>query len=228
MSKAKKATRVEPAATIVAYKGFSADWKCRDFQFKVGESYTHKGKISLCNSGFHACEFPLDVWNYYPPQNGNQAALVALGGASDEKEKDSKRVGQSITIKASLDIAALVSASVEWVFNKAKETGAGNVASGDSSTAASSGYSSTAASSGDSSTAASSGDSSTAACDTNGFACVAGIGGRVKGALCSALSCGYRDSEKRNRIAVAYVGENGIKPDVWYSINDAGEFQEVK
>ena len=264
MSKAKKATRVEPAATIVAYKGFSADWKCRDFQFKVGESYTHEEKISLCNSGFHACEFPLDVWNYYPPQNGNQAALVALGGASDEKEKDSKRVGQSITIKASLDIAALVSASVEWVFNKAKETGAGNVASGDSSTAASSGYSSTAASSGDSSTAASSGYSSTAAssgysstaassgyystaassgdsskaassgnystaaCDTNGFACVAGIGGRVKGALGSALSCGYRDSEKRNRIAVAYVGENGIKPDVWYSINDAGEFQEVK
>ena len=210
MSKAKKATRVEPAATIVAYKGFSADWKCRDFQFKVGESYTHEEKISLCNSGFHACEFPLDVWNYYPPQNGNQAALVALGGASDEKEKDSKRVGQSITIKASLDIAALVSASVEWVFNKAKETGAGNVASGNYSTAASSG------------------NYSTAACDTNGFACVAGIGGRVKGALCSALSCGYRDSEKRNRIAVAYVGENGIKPDVWYSINDAGEFQEVK
>ena len=246
MSKAKKATRVEPAATIVAYKGFSADWKCRDFQFKVGESYTHEEKISLCNSGFHACEFPLEVWNYYPPQNGNQAALVALGGASDEKEKDSKRVGQSITIKASLDIAALVSASVEWVFNKAKETGAGNVASGysstaassgnyskaassgNSSTAASSGYSSTAASSGNASTAASSGNASTAACDTNGFACVAGIGGRVKGALGSALSCGYRDSEKRNRIAVAYVGENGIKPDVWYSINDAGEFQEVK
>ena len=29
--------------TIVSYKGFGVDWKCRDFQYKIGESYTHDG-----------------------------------------------------------------------------------------------------------------------------------------------------------------------------------------
>jgi len=99
--------------------------------------------------------------------------------------------------------------------------------SGNSSSAASSGYSSRAASSGDSSSAASSGDFSRAACDTNGFACIAGLSGRVRGNAGSALSLGYRDKDGRNRIAVGYVGENGIEPDVWYRANERGELEQV-
>ena len=200
---------------IVAYKGFDKDWSCRGFEFEVGKTYTHDGKISICNSGFHACECPLDIWSYYPPVDGNQAAQVELVGVSDENQGDSKRVGKSITIKAALTIAGLVSAQVEWC---QKHADAKNIASGYSSTAASSGYSSK---------AASSGDYSKAACDTNGFACVAGVGGRVKGNEGSALSLGYVDDKKRNRIAVAYVGENGIKPNVYYVLNDRNEFEEA-
>src|SRR3990167_4475529 len=65
--------------TITAYKGFGPDWTCRGFKYELGKTYTHDGALSLCNSGFHACEAPLDVWNYYPPHSGNIAATVELG-----------------------------------------------------------------------------------------------------------------------------------------------------
>ena len=111
-------------------------------------------------------------------------------------------------------------------YSKAASSGYNSKAasSGNNSTAASSGYNSTAASSGDNSTAASSGDNSTAACYTNGFACIAGVYGQVRGNEGSALSLGYIDENEKNRIAVAYVGENGIEPGVWYKVNNKGEF----
>jgi hypothetical protein len=284
---------------MIAYKAFNKDWTCKGFQYEVGKTYTHEGDAKLCSAGFHVCEAPFDVLNYYPLDS--QFAQVELGEVSDEKQQDTKRVGRAITIKAALSIPALIAAQIEWTFantkeenkssgdystaassgysstaassgdystaassgysstaassgdsSKAASSGDSSTAassgdsstaassgdystaassgysstaasSGDYSTAASSGYSSTAASSGDSSKAASSGDSSTAACDISGFACVAGIGGRVKGNAGSALSLGYRDADGKNRIAVGYVGENGIEADVWYEANEKGE-----
>ena len=201
-------------ATLIAYKGLDKNFQCRGYQFEVGKTYEHDGPLSLCNTGFHACEAPLDVFSYYPPGE-SQYAAVTLGGANEEKNKDSKRVGNSLAFQAKISVAGLIEAQIAWVSKRAK----GNNTS--------SGHYSTAASSGDSSKAASSGDYSKAACDTNGFACVAGLAGCVKGGVGSALSVGYRDALGHNRIAVGYVGENGIKPDVYYILNDAGEFQEV-
>jgi hypothetical protein len=251
-----KKTEAKASDTIIAYKGFDKDWKCRDFQFELGQTYTHDGPVALCQSGFHACEQPMDVFGYYP-LGESKYAQVELGGVTDQKEGDTKRVGKSLVLKVSLDIAGLVKAQIEWVRKHAdgKSIAEGRksraASSGDSSRAASSGDSSRAASSGDSSRAASSGDysraassgdysraassgdysraassgdRSSAACDTNGFACIAGIAGRVKGNAGSALSLGYRDKDGRNRIAVGYVGENGIEADVWYRLNERGEF----
>jgi hypothetical protein len=278
-----KKTEAKASDTIIAYKGFDKDWKCRDFQFELGQTYTHDGPVALCQSGFHACEQPMDVFGYYP-LGESKYAQVELGGVTDQKEGDTKRVGKSLVLKVSLDIAGLVKAQIEWVRKhadgksiaegrKSRAASSGDcssaASSGYSSSAASSGYSSSAASSGDCSSAASSGDSSSAAssgdssraassgdssraassgdysraassgdysraassgdrssaaCDTNGFACIAGIAGRVKGNAGSALSLGYRDKDGRNRIAVGYVGENGIEADVWYRLNERGEF----
>ena len=153
-------------STIKAYKAFNHDWTCRGFKYEVGETYKHNGSINLCEAGFHACEAPLDVLGYYPPTA--MFAEVELGEASGEKAHDTKRVGKSITVKAALSIAGLVSAQIEWVSKQADaniSSGYNSKAasSGDNSKAASSGYNSKAASSGDNSTAASSGDNSTAA-----------------------------------------------------------------
>ena len=65
------------------------------------------------------------------------------------------------------------------------------------------------------------------ACGTNGFACVAGINGRVRGNAGSALSLGYEDKDGNNSIAVAHVGKDGIEPGIWYEIVD-GKFVAVK
>ena len=198
--------------TITAFKAFEKDWSCKGFMYgePKGQTYTHDGPLEICVSGFHACEAPMDVLDYYPLDS--QFAQVELGEVSDERQKDTKRVGKTITIKATLSIPALISAQIEWTFANAKDE---SKASGDSSTAASSG---------NYSTAASSGNYSKAACDTNGFACVAGsVDGCVKGNAGSALSLGYKDASGKNRIAVGYVGENGILPDIWYGANEKGE-----
>jgi len=204
------------AATITAYKAFDEDWKCRDYQFEVGKTYTHEGVIGLCRSGFHACEVPLDVWTYYPPTT-SKFAIVELGGVSDERRDDSKRVGNSITIKASVDIAGLVKAQIEWVRKNAKTPHATKTrecasASGDSGHASASGDYGHASASGYYGHASASGDYG---CSFSGF------DGKAKAGANGAFAiCWYDATNKRARIVSANVGENGIKADTWYRVND--------
>ena len=224
-----------------AYKGFNQDMTCRGFQFEVGKTYIHDGEVKLCESGFHACEAPLDVLNYYPPTA--LFAEVELDGVSEETHKqDTKRVSKSLTVKAAIDIAGLVKAQVEWcskksdaAFSKGNYSTAASsgyyskaASSGDYSTAASSGNYSKAASSGDYSKAASSGDYSKAAssgyystAESNGkqtIAMVAGLEGKARAGINGAFALPWLDGEQV-RIAVGIIGENA-KADIWYCVKD--------
>ena len=48
------------------YKAFDKNLKCRDMQFRVGESFSVSGEIIPCKNGIHFCEKLKDVYEYYP------------------------------------------------------------------------------------------------------------------------------------------------------------------
>ena len=231
---------------IIAYKGFDKNWKCRGYQYEIGKTYEHEGEVEACKSGFHSCENPLVVLAYYDISSGSKYALVkASGEISRNDNSDTKIASSKITIEVELNIHELLKSGFEWVMNKifAKHKQALNdrstaATSGDLSTAATSGYLSTAATSGYRSTAATSGDLSTAA--TSGYRSTAIASGKNSVAIAfgseakskavdgSAIVCCYFDnSGELIHICASKVGENGIKPDTWYTLNEDGEFIEV-
>ena len=55
------------------------------------------------------------------------------------------------------------------------------------------------------------------------IAATLGRNGRVR-ATHGPLVASYRDTEDRLRVAVAYPGEGGIEPDVWYRVDEHGQF----
>ena len=100
--------------SIKAYKGFNKDMTCRGYQFREGEMYT-EDKAELCESGFHACERPLDTFGYYAPGSSVYHA-VELDDVCEKRESgDTKICGKSIKIGAALDIKGLISAQFEYV-----------------------------------------------------------------------------------------------------------------
>ena len=101
------------------YKGFDKDLKCRDFQYEIGKTY-EEPTAELCKKGFHACEYPLDVFGYYVPRDMSRYCEVDLDDVSDKKSnEDSKRCGRKIAVKAEIGIAGLVKAAVEYTMEKA-------------------------------------------------------------------------------------------------------------
>ena len=113
---------------MLCYKGFDKDLKCQDFQYETGKKYSEES-AEICEKGFHACEFPLDVFRYYAPSDSRYCEVDL--DANDQKSNDSKRVGKSISIKAEIGIAGIVKAGVEYIknqvdWNNDKKTNTGN------------------------------------------------------------------------------------------------------
>ena len=52
---------------VKAYKGFDKDLKCRGRQYTEGVEDHVSDVARLCKEGVHACERPLDVFEYYDP-----------------------------------------------------------------------------------------------------------------------------------------------------------------
>ena len=102
-----------------AYKGFDKDLKCRDFQYEIGKTYTHNGDVEPCESGFHACEYPLDVFNYYPPAGSRFAEVETSGKIVPQGDKI---CCEKIKVKTELTLGALIQAAVNFTFERAKWT----------------------------------------------------------------------------------------------------------
>lgn len=71
------------------FKGFEKGLKCRKFQYKEGETFTHVGDISLCTRGFHFCEKISDVFSFYNKNfEKNEYAIVEpLGEIKKSNDK---------------------------------------------------------------------------------------------------------------------------------------------
>ena len=188
------------------FKGFDKDLKCRDFQYEIGKEYTEE-KADICNCGFHACEFPMDVFNYYPPSDSRYCE-VELEANNQKSSDDSKRVGKKISVKAEIGIAGIIKAGVEyikeqvnWEDDKATNTGYQSAATntgyqsaatntGDRSAATNTGYRSAATNTGDQSAATNTGDYSAATNTGNKSAAI------VEGKESIALATGIKSKAK--------------------------------
>ena len=100
---------------IKAYKGFNSDLTCRDFQYEVGKEYEQKGKIEVCENGFHACENPMDVFGYYPPSRSRYCEVEQSGtiGRSQDKIASSK-----IRIQCEIGLSGIIQAGVKFILDK--------------------------------------------------------------------------------------------------------------
>ncbi|EKD4256956.1 hypothetical protein ORO56_001550 [Salmonella enterica subsp. enterica serovar Kentucky] len=251
---------------IVTFKGFNKDLTCRDFQFAIGETFHHDGKVEACGSGFHACECPFDVFSYYPPAESRYAETISFGVIDREEEGDTKIASASITIKSELTLPQFIQRGIEWIWSKidksleqqimtgnqsaatntgnrsaATNTGYRSAATntGYQSAATNTGYQSAATNTGNRSAATNTGNRSAAtntgyrsAAEVSGSQSVAaslGIEGKARASEGGAIVLCYRDEDgELIHIRASKVGENGIMPDIWYQLNEDGEFVECE
>ncbi|ELG8885460.1 hypothetical protein ROK20_003250 [Salmonella enterica] len=206
---------------IVTFKGFNKDLKCRGFQFAIGETFHHDGKVEACGSGFHACECPFDVFSYYPPAESRYAETISFGITDSEEGGDTKIASSSITIKDELTLPQFIQRGIEWIWSKIDKSLEQQIMTGYRSAATSTGYQSAATNTGYQSAAEVSGSQSVAAS--------LGIEGKARASEGGAIVLCYRDEDgELIHIRASKVGENGIMPNTWYQLDKDGEFVECE
>ena len=95
---------------VIAYKGFNSDLTCRGFQYKIGEKYICNERIIFCEKGFHACNEPLDVLNYYSDTDSRYCIVEQSGLIGGD---NIKQVSSEIKIIKEIGLDGLVKAEVE-------------------------------------------------------------------------------------------------------------------
>ena len=142
------------------YKGFDKDLKCRGFQYEIGKEY-ETDRAECCKEGFHACENPFDVWNYYSPAD-SRFCEVEQSGEIDKGSDDSKVSSTKVKISAEIGLAGLIKAGVKSILDRVKWENYAATNTGDRSAATNTGDQSAATNTGDRSAATNTGDRSAA------------------------------------------------------------------
>lgn len=85
------------------YKGFSKGLVCRGKQYAENTVF-EEPTASLCNSGMHFCENPLDVLDFYPliDNNGEMNDFAEVEALDDAKGDGKKFVSTKLKIGAKL------------------------------------------------------------------------------------------------------------------------------
>ena len=227
---------------VIAYKGFNKDLTCRCFQYEIGKEYEEK-EVSVCERGFHACENPFDVLDFYGDVLDNRFCKVEQSGTI--KKDDKKQASSKIKVVAEIGFTGLFKAGIEWIEEVTnpthiiEETRGKNDkdkigSSGISAQIGSSGNYAQIGSSGDYAKIGSSGDY--AKIDSTGkdsVICCAGNNSIVKakkGSWVTLSEWKYSKEKERNVpvcVKTEFVDGERIKTDTWYKLEN-GEFVEVK
>ena len=94
-----KTKRVTKKNATKAYKAFNSDLTCKDFQYEVGKEYHHKGKLELCESGFHACPKLTDCFYFYPfNKTKTRVAEVLVWGKVEYEDIGNKLCASNIKV----------------------------------------------------------------------------------------------------------------------------------
>jgi hypothetical protein len=198
-------------AVITSYKGFDSNWQCRGFQYTIGGEYTHTGDVEACSSGFHACEYPLDVFGYYPP-TGSKFATVEQSGKFARDGGDSKVASAKLRVVAELSLAGIIKAAIEYTFSRSKPEG--ETATGNQGAASATGNRGAASATGDQGAASATGTQGAASATGNrGAASATGYQGAASatGYQGAASATGYRGaaSATGNQGAASATGNQG-------------------
>ena len=202
------------------------------------------GKIKMCNRGFHACESPFDVFDYYTMIDSRFCEVEQDGNISKE-DRGTKICSSKIKIKAELKLAGMINLGVEWlkeitspekIKTSIKDNSSGNYAkigsSDDEAQIGSSGYGVKIGSSGNNAQIGSSGYG--AKIDSTGEDCVimcAGINSVAKASKGSWVTLSeWSYSEEKQRyipicVKTEFVDGEKIKADTYYSLK-GGVFVE--
>ena len=208
-TKKKKNTAIASAEAVIAVKGFDQTWSCRGYQYELGKTFTHEGKVEACSTGFHSVEYPLDVFTYYPPAS-SRFAIVEASGELSRHGDDTKIASATITLKAELHLPELIQRAVDWVMARVTYAeGSHNTV--DKMVVTNSGVRGASTNTG-----------------LHGVAADFGWKGKARSSEGGAIACVYRNDEgELLRIRASKVGDNGVKADTWYSLDATGEFIEV-
>lgn len=207
---------------IISYKGFDSSLRCRGFQYEVGKDYEQEGNIKCCENGFHACEFPLEVFNYYAPGENSRYCTVTQSGEMDKREDDSKVASSKIHIETEIGLDGIIKAGVKFILDKVNWKGKKESNTGNRSAATNTGNQSVAVSMGGFSTAKVSGKGSVAV--------VTGRNSKAAGALGDWIVLTERydwelDHQIKDVKAFMVDGEK-IQPNTFYKLVD-GEAVEA-
>ncbi|EPJ4524042.1 hypothetical protein P7I93_13390 [Pseudomonas aeruginosa] len=232
MASKKKAASEE---VVTAYKGFKQDLTCRGHQFEIGGTYKHEGEVEACASGFHSCEYPLDVFGYYAPSE-SRFAIVKASGQLSRHDDDSKIASATLVVEAEISMPTMISKAIDWIMarldSSVEQTVVGDTASntGNRSAASNTGNRSAASNTGDYSAASNTGNRSaasntgnrSAASNTGDYSAASNTGYRS-----AASNTGYRSaasntgdysaaSNTGNRSAASNTGDYSAASNTGY------------
>ena len=229
-----KQTTMDNGKKIKGYKGFNPDLTCRDFQYEVGKEYeTDEAKI--CEAGFHFCENPFDVWDYYPPcdEKGQLNRFCEVEGNGDIDNSHSDKIACShIKVNAEIGLQGIINAGVKFIMDKvslsgSKQSNTGNCSAatntGDRSAATNTGFQSAATNTGNCSAATNTGFQS-AATNTGNCSAATNTGDRSAATNTgdrSAASVGGRES-----VAIVTGKDSMAKgaPGCWIVLTERGDW----